>query len=272
MLVDEVEVEEAVHIAECRVVADGMALVRIAQAGEDVPGRRNGEEQQQARHEAHLAPAPPFAGEHQPRHCGREEEDRSDQPFGQRREGERRPAHIEERRPAVLQPSQKAVEREPDEEGEQRLRDIDAGEEKDADAGQQRERRIECGPFAEGAPSPVPRKNGGREHAQRHGKVRGEDVIAEDVIVDGGEPVGKRRLFQIADAIDLQASPNRRRAPCAARHWHARRRRRPAMAARKARQNGRRTRPGAGWSRRGGWKGSAQVQHRCAPEVRWDET
>src|ERR1700761_3646779 len=102
MLVDEVEVEEAVHMAKCRVVADGMALVRIAQPGEDVPGRRNGEKKQYARHEPHLAPAPPFPGESQPRCCGGEEEDRSDQPFRQRREGERCPAYIEECRPAIF--------------------------------------------------------------------------------------------------------------------------------------------------------------------------
>ena len=35
----------------------------------------------------------------------------------------------------------------------------------------------------------------------------GEDVVAEEVIVDGDEPVGQRRLFEITDAVDVQRDP-----------------------------------------------------------------
>jgi hypothetical protein len=44
VLVEEVEVPEAVNVAERGDVADGMALVGISQAGEDMPGRGDGEE------------------------------------------------------------------------------------------------------------------------------------------------------------------------------------------------------------------------------------
>ncbi len=88
VLVDEVEVEEAVHVAERRMVADRIALVRITQPGENVPWRRDDEKKQDSSQQPHLAPAPPFAGERQPGGCRGEEEDRSDQSFGQRRDRE----------------------------------------------------------------------------------------------------------------------------------------------------------------------------------------
>jgi len=37
--------------------------------------------------------------------------------------------------------------------------------------------------------------------------VCGEDVVSEDVVVDGREPVRQRRLFKIADAVDAEGDP-----------------------------------------------------------------
>jgi hypothetical protein len=146
-------------------------------------------------------------GAHEPRQCRREEEDRSDQTFGQCGDGERGPAHVEECGPSVVQPKQKTVQGESNEERQQRFRNIDPGKEKDADTGQQGKRRVECRPFVECAPRPVPCKHGRRQNPESHGKMGGEHVIAEGMIIDGGEPVGKGRLLQIADAIDLQRHP-----------------------------------------------------------------
>src|SRR5581483_3596639 len=48
VFIDEVEIEEAVDIADRRVVADGMALIRIVQAAKNVPGGGNREKEQKA--------------------------------------------------------------------------------------------------------------------------------------------------------------------------------------------------------------------------------
>ena len=45
MFVDEVEVEEAVNVADGGMVADRVSLVGVGEAAEDVPGRGDGEEQ-----------------------------------------------------------------------------------------------------------------------------------------------------------------------------------------------------------------------------------
>jgi hypothetical protein len=37
--------------------------------------------------------------------------------------------------------------------------------------------------------------------------MSGEHVVAEEVIVDGDDPVGQRRLFEIADAVDVHRDP-----------------------------------------------------------------
>ena len=48
MLVDEVEVEESVDVAGGGDVAHGISVIGIAQAGEDVPRRADGEKEQNA--------------------------------------------------------------------------------------------------------------------------------------------------------------------------------------------------------------------------------
>ena len=45
MFVDEIEVPEAVDVAEGGVVADGVSLVGIGEAAKDVPGRGDSEEE-----------------------------------------------------------------------------------------------------------------------------------------------------------------------------------------------------------------------------------
>jgi len=81
VLVDEVEVEEAVDVAEGGVVADGVALVRIGEAAEDVPGGGDGQEEQQAGDGLELPPAAPLAGEQQVRNGGANKEDGAMKPL-----------------------------------------------------------------------------------------------------------------------------------------------------------------------------------------------
>ena len=49
MLVDEVEVEESVDVADGGVVADRMTLIGIGEAAEDVPRGGNRQEEQESR-------------------------------------------------------------------------------------------------------------------------------------------------------------------------------------------------------------------------------
>src|SRR5882757_4580530 len=82
LLVDKVEIEEAVNIAGSGDIARGVAGTGIAQPGEDVPGGSNGEEQQNAGGQTELAPAAPFSSEQEIGHGSKEEKDRGHQPLG----------------------------------------------------------------------------------------------------------------------------------------------------------------------------------------------
>src|SRR6202034_4418391 len=63
MLVDKIEVPEAVHVSRHGMIADRMTLVRIRQPGQDVPRRGDHQKKQEARKWLVLAPAPPLAAE-----------------------------------------------------------------------------------------------------------------------------------------------------------------------------------------------------------------
>ena len=78
MLVDEVEPEEAVAVH-----ASG-----VAQAGEDVPGGGDGEEEERAGEGFEAAPVAEFAGEGEVEDGGGKEEDDGDQALGEDGEGE----------------------------------------------------------------------------------------------------------------------------------------------------------------------------------------
>ena len=97
MFVDEVEVPEAMDIAGGGVIADGMALIGIGEAGEDVPGRGDGQIQQQSRKGFELAPAPPLAAEQQQRNGRAGKEDRRNEALGERGQRQGDPHDIEAR-------------------------------------------------------------------------------------------------------------------------------------------------------------------------------
>ncbi len=84
MLVDEVEPEEAVAVH----------AAGVAQAGEDVPGRGDGEEEKQASEGSERVPLFVAAGEDEIGDGAAEEEDRGDEAFGEDGEGEGRPHGI----------------------------------------------------------------------------------------------------------------------------------------------------------------------------------
>ena len=91
VLVDEVEVQEAVDVAEGGVVADGVALIGIGEAAENVPGRGDGQKEQRAGDGLEAAPAPPLAGEQQVGNGRADKEDRRDETLGEQWPGPRQP-------------------------------------------------------------------------------------------------------------------------------------------------------------------------------------
>jgi hypothetical protein len=88
VLVDEVEVEEAVDVADGGVVADGVALVGVVDAAEDVPGRGDEQKEQDAGEGLENAPAAPLAGEQQVGNGRSDEEDGRDESLGERGQGD----------------------------------------------------------------------------------------------------------------------------------------------------------------------------------------
>ena len=139
--------------------------------------------------------------------CGGNEEDGRDEAFGEDAEGERGPHPIDVCGLAVFEAGDEEVERERGEEGEQDLGDEDAGEEEGSDAGEHAEGGVEGGAVAKGAACPDPGEDGAAEDSEREGQVGGEDVVAEEAVVDGDDPVGERGFFEIADAVDVEGDP-----------------------------------------------------------------
>lgn len=207
MLVNEVEIEEAVNVARGGNVADGVSVIGIAEAGKDMPGSRNSEEEQEASEEAHLAPAAPLAGEDEIGNDGCGKKDGRDEPFREHCDGQRSIRDVKAGGLAIFKAGEEAVESESDEEGEKGLGDEKARPEKDADRGENSQRGVKCGAVTIGAPRPEPCKNGAGQDAERHGQMRGKDVLAEDAVIDGGQPIGERRLLKIADAVDIESDP-----------------------------------------------------------------
>jgi hypothetical protein len=133
VLVDEVEVEESVDVAGSGDVADRVAVVGVGEAGEDVPGRADGEEDEESGEEMELAPAPPLAGDDEIRNDGGDEEDGGDEALGQESQRERGVGEIEARGLAVFNAGEKAVKGQEKEEGEDRFRNEGSREEEHAD-------------------------------------------------------------------------------------------------------------------------------------------
>ena len=181
MLVDEVEVKEAVDVAEGGVVADGVALVGIGQPAENVPGRGDGQKNQRAGDRLQLAPAPPQAGDKQEGNCRADKECRSDQALGHQRQSQKRPHPVKARGAARLEAGQQAIKRNQQKEAELRLGNDEAGKEKRPDGGEHAQPGIEAGARAPSPARPQPRQPRQAQHGQRVGQMRGKYVLAKDM-------------------------------------------------------------------------------------------
>ncbi len=100
--------------------------------------------------------------------------------------------------------SEEAVEGGAEEEGEQDFGDEVAGEEEDAGAGEGGEAGVEGGAGVEGLVGPAVAEEREEKDADGLGEVGGEGVEAEDAEAEGDEPVGERRFFEVADAVDVE--------------------------------------------------------------------
>ena len=127
VLVDEVEVPEAVHVAGGGMVADGKALIGIGQPGQNVPGRGNGQEQNQSCDRLQLPPAPPLPAQKQQRNGRGGKENGCDQTLGQHRQRQRRPHSVKAQGPGRLEAGNQTVEGQQQQKAEQRLRNGEAG-------------------------------------------------------------------------------------------------------------------------------------------------
>jgi len=54
---------------------------------------------------------------------------------------------------------------------------------------------------------PQPRQPGQAEHGQAVGQMGGKGIFAKDQVRSSHDPVGQRRLFDIADAVDFSRDP-----------------------------------------------------------------
>src|ERR1700735_3642297 len=95
-----------------------------------------------------MPPASPFAGDDEVRNDGRNEEDRSDESFGEESQRKRRVSDVEALRLSVFEAGEEAIEREEQKEGKDGFGDERAREEKDADRGEHGQGWLNAGEMA----------------------------------------------------------------------------------------------------------------------------
>ncbi len=179
----------------------------LASPHEDVPGRGDGQKREHPGDRLQLSPAPPLAGEQQVRNGRADKKDWSNQSLGQQRQRQRSPHHINARRPARLQAGDQPVKRDEQKQAENRLGNDEPRKEKRPNRGEHAQSGIEPGARAPGPPCPNPRQPGQPQHCQRVGQVGSKGVLAKDAIGDSHQPVGQRRLLNIAYPIDFAGDP-----------------------------------------------------------------
>jgi len=189
------------------VVADGVSLVRIGQAAEDVPWSGDGQEDERAGEEVQFAPAAPLAGEDEVRQSRADEKDRGDEALGEQGQGYAGIGPVEAVVLAALQGGDEGVEGDEQEQAQVGLGNDEAGVEECSDGGEHGQAGVESGAGAPGAAGPVPGEPAEAEHGERVGQVGGEGVLAEELVADGDGPVGQWGLLDVADAVDLAGDP-----------------------------------------------------------------
>ena len=193
MFVDEVGPEESIR----------------SQAGQDVPGSGDGQENHGTGKEAQLAPAAPAprggdeqADDHYRKHY-------ADQParkHRQRRESRGAPirfARIERARPAA----QEEIKNRRELERVDRLGDRDSCEQKKARACRRHEPAVEARPHAKKTPGKRVHQQDQAHHCQGHRETGRECRRAEQTIAVRNKPVMQRRLHQVANTVHVQHDP-----------------------------------------------------------------
>ena len=99
---------------------------------------------------------------------------------------------------------QEAVEGDAEEQREKNFGYVVAGKEKDADGGESGEAGIESGAGVEGAKGPMIAEECEEKDTDCLREMRGKGVEAEETEAKGAQPVGERRFFEIADAVDTK--------------------------------------------------------------------
>ena len=99
---------------------------------------------------------------------------------------------------------QEAVKGDAEEQREKNLGDVVAGEEEDANGGEGSNAGVEGGAGVEGAKGPVIAEECEEKDADSLREMRGKGVEAEETEAKSAQPVGERRFFEIADAVDTK--------------------------------------------------------------------
>lgn len=113
------------------------------------------------------------------------------------------------------QGAEESVEGERQQQRQKGVGDENAGEEEDTGRGEEEEAGAEGSRLTEGSAAPRVAEEDEAEDGEGKGKVDGEGGCAtvgrmrrgKKFEAHGGEPVGKRRLFQVADAVDVEGDP-----------------------------------------------------------------
>ena len=102
---------------------------------------------------------------------------------------------------------EEAVEGGGEEEGEEDVWQEDASEEEDTGGGENSESSVEGGAIAKRPAAPADAEQHQEQDAERLGQMHGEGVTTEEAKTGGDDPVGKRRLFHVANIVDAQSDP-----------------------------------------------------------------
>ena len=132
VLVEEVEIGEAVDVADGGMIADWIALIGIGDACEDVPGCGDEKKEEDTCNGLEFTPATPLTAQKQERNSGGEKEDRGDEALGESGKSEGGPHSVEADGAATLQAGDEGVESEKKQKSEDGLRDEKARVEKRA--------------------------------------------------------------------------------------------------------------------------------------------
>ena len=174
--------------------------------GDQVPGQRDGEEDEEAGENFEVAPAGPVASGDDEKDDDTDGEDEADEAEGDDGEsGERGEApHAPGGVDGFVPGEKKEVKGGGEFEAEDGFGDHDAGEKKNADGSGGNEAGVEAGAFVEEAASEEVGHEDKTYYGKGKGEAGGEGILrAGDFVHDGDEPVVERGFFEVADAVHV---------------------------------------------------------------------